>query len=130
VLPGGRFQVIAGSGTAGFSGDGGPAASASLNDPGGITVARSGTLYFAGMGNNRIRAVSPSGVIATVAGTGRWGGWVANGTPALRASRGGPSDVTLGPGGVLYFTNDGASQILKPSTWTPGAATAGRPKPR
>ncbi len=113
VLPGGRFAVIAGTGKAGFSGDGGPAASASLNDPGGIAVARSGTLYFADMGNNRIRAVSPSGVISTVAGTGRWGGWVASGTPALRASLGDPSDVTLGPGGVLYFTNDGASQILK-----------------
>src|SRR5262245_59440019 len=57
VLPGGRFQVIAGNGKAGFSGDGGPAASASLNDPGGIAVARSGRLYFADTGNNRIRAV-------------------------------------------------------------------------
>ena len=113
VLPGGRFQVIAGNGKAGFSGDGGPAASASLNDPGGIAVTRSGTLYFADMGNNRIRAVSPSGIIATVAGTGRRGDWVANGTPALRASLGDPSDVTLGPGGVLYLTNDGANQILK-----------------
>jgi sugar lactone lactonase YvrE len=113
VLPGGRFAVVAGTGKAGFSGDGGPAASASLNDPGGIVVARSGTLYFADMGNNRIRAVSPSGVISTVAGTGRWGGWVASGTPARRASLGDPSDVTLGPGGVLYFTNDGASQVLK-----------------
>jgi DNA-binding beta-propeller fold protein YncE len=113
VLPGGRFAVIAGNGKAGFSGDGGPAASALLNDPGGIAVARSGTLYCADMGNNRIRAVSPSGIIHTVAGTGRWGGWVASGTPALRASLGDPSDVTLGPGGVLYLTNDGANQILK-----------------
>ncbi len=113
VLPGGRFAVIAGNGKAGFSGDGGPAASASLNDPGGIAVARSGTLYFADMGNNRVRAVSPSGIISTVAGTGRWGDWVASGTAALRASLGGPSDVTLGPGGVLYLTDDGANQILK-----------------
>src|SRR5262249_8225165 len=75
ALPGGRFAVIAGTGTAGFSGDGGPAASAVLNDPGGMTVARSGTLYFADTGNNRIRAVSPSGIITTIAGTGRPGPW-------------------------------------------------------
>jgi sugar lactone lactonase YvrE len=113
VLPGGRFAVIAGNGKAGFSGDGGPAIDASLNDPGGMAVTRSGTLYFADIGNNRIRAVSPSGIIATVAGTGRWGGWVASGTPALRASLGDPSDVTLGPGGALYITNDGANEIVK-----------------
>src|SRR5262249_14567836 len=46
VLPGGRSAVVARNGKGGFSGDGGPAASASLNDPGGIAVARSGTLYF------------------------------------------------------------------------------------
>jgi DNA-binding beta-propeller fold protein YncE len=105
--------VIAGNGTAGFSGDGGTAVDASLDDPGGITVARSGTLYVADTGNDRIRAVSPSGIITTIAGTGRPGGWVTSGTPALQAGLLSPDDVAIGPGGALYITNDGASQIVK-----------------
>lgn len=135
VLPGGRFAVIAGNGKADFSGDGGPAARASLNDPGGIAVARSGTLYFAEMGNNRIRAVSASGTIITVAGTGRWGGWVASGTPARRASLGDPSDVTLGPGGVLprlrppshgHTRGPGKTGCPQATRKTPGAADANK----
>jgi hypothetical protein len=114
MLPGGRFQVIAGNGTAGFSGDGGPAVSASLNDPGGMTVARSGTLYFADTGNNRIRAVSPSGIISTVAGSGRPGPWwVPSGTPALQARLVSPADVVIGPDRALYIGDSGASEILK-----------------
>jgi sugar lactone lactonase YvrE len=113
LLPDGEFEVIAGNGTAGFSGDGGPAVDASLNDPGGMAVTRSGTLYVADTGNNRIRAVSPSGIITTIAGTGRSGGWVTSGTTALRASLLSPGDVAIGPGQTLYITNDGASQILK-----------------
>ena len=105
--------MIAGNGTAGFSGDGGTAVDASLDDPGGITVARSGTLYVADTGNDRIRAVSPSGIITTIAGTGRPGGWVTSGTPALQAGLLSPDDVAIGPGGALYITNDGASQIVK-----------------
>ena len=114
ALPAGRFAVIAGNGKAGFSGDGGPAVSASLNDPGGIAVARSGTLYFADMGNNRIRAVSPSGVISTVAGTGRPGPWwVPSGTPALKARLVSPADVAIGPDRALYIADAGANEILK-----------------
>jgi hypothetical protein len=114
LLPSGRFAVIAGNGTAGFSGDGGPAVSASLNDPGGLTVARSGTLYVADTGNNRIRAVSPSGIITTVAGTGQPGPWWApSGTPALKASLESPADVAIGPGRALYIADAGASEILK-----------------
>ncbi len=113
LLPGGKFLVIAGTGKAGYSGDGGPAVDASLDDPGGMTFARSGTLYFADTGNNRIRAVSPSGIISTVAGTGRPGGWVPGGTPALKASLISPGDVVTGPGGALYIADTGANEIFK-----------------
>jgi DNA-binding beta-propeller fold protein YncE len=113
LLPGGRFAVIAGSGKAGYSGDGGPAIDASLSDPGGMAVAGSGTLYFADTGNNRIRVISPSGTISTVAGDGRLGGWVPSGTPALKASLESPADVVIGPGGALYIADDGANEILK-----------------
>ena len=113
LLPGGRFAVIAGNGRAGFCGDGGPAASACLNDPGGIAVARSGTLYFADMGNNRIRAISPSGIISTVAGNGRLGGWVPSGTPALKAGLVSPADVVIGPDRALYVADTGSDEIFK-----------------
>jgi hypothetical protein len=113
VLPGGRFRVVAGDGRRGYSGDGGPAVAASLNDPAGMAVAASGWLYFADEGNNAIRAVSPSGVISTVAGDGRPGEWVTTGTPALRASMLSPGDVAIGPGGALYIADTGSNEILK-----------------
>ena len=116
ALPGGGFRVVAGNGKAGFSGDGGPAVDAELNDPGGMAVTRSGTLYFADSGNNQIRAISPDGTISTVAGNGRWGNWVASGTPALRAGLADPADVVIGPGGDLYIADSGVSEVL---TMTP-----------
>jgi sugar lactone lactonase YvrE len=113
ALPGGRFQVIAGDGKAGFSGDGGPATTAAIDDPGGMTVTRTGTIYFADTGNNRIRAISPSGIISTVAGDGRYGGWAAGGTPAGRTALASPADVAIGPDGCLYIADEGNSEIFR-----------------
>jgi hypothetical protein len=114
LVRGGKFRVVAGNGKRGFSGDGRRADSASLNDPGGLVVTRSGTLYIADTGNNRIRAVWPSGIISTVAGDGlRHGAWVSSGTPALAASLLSPSDVAIGPHGALYIADTGYSEILK-----------------
>ncbi len=56
-LPDGRFRVVAGNGTTGYSGDGGPATEAEIDDPGGMAVSSDGTLYFADSGNDRVRAV-------------------------------------------------------------------------
>ncbi len=80
----GTFRVVVGTGKVGFTGDGGPATEAAINSPGGMTF-RNGTLYFADSANGRIRAVSPAGIITTVAGDGQTG-WVADGTPALAAA--------------------------------------------
>ena len=113
ALPGGGFKVIAGNGRRGYSGDGGPAAAASLNGPGGMTVSRAGTIYFADTGNNRVRAVWPSGTITTVAGTGRYAAWTAGGSAASRTSLGGPADVAVSPGGCLYIADEAASEILR-----------------
>ncbi len=66
----GDITTIAGNGVASFSGDGGPALAASLNGPLGVAVAPDGTIYFGDAGNFRIRKVSPSGTISTVAGDG------------------------------------------------------------
>jgi uncharacterized protein (TIGR03437 family) len=66
----GYATTLAGDGTFGFRGDGGPAALAVLNAPSGVAVDLEGTLYIADEQNHRVRKVSTSGVISTVAGTG------------------------------------------------------------
>ncbi len=66
----GTFSTIAGTGAAGFSGDGGPATEATLNSPNGLLVAPDGSVYAADDANFRIRRIAPDGVITTVAGNG------------------------------------------------------------
>jgi hypothetical protein len=113
-LPSGRFRVVAGNGRKGFSGDGGPAVDAELDDPQGITVGANGTVYFADQANNRIRAVSPGGTIATVAGNGQ--GLAAvdlpeSGEPAVSVAVPEPTAVTIGPDGSLYVAT--GADVLK-----------------
>ena len=70
VDPQGRLQTLAGNGTHGFSGDGGPAAQASLAGPRGLALDRAGNLFVADTQNSCVRKVSPTGQIETVAGHG------------------------------------------------------------
>jgi uncharacterized protein (TIGR03437 family) len=65
ITPDGTIATVAGTGTAGFSGDLGPAASAMLNGPYGLAIDSTGNLYIADTGNQRIRKVTPAGVIST-----------------------------------------------------------------
>ncbi|SPE25348.1 NHL repeat containing protein (fragment) [Candidatus Sulfopaludibacter sp. SbA3] len=81
----GTITTIAGNGTPGFSGDGGKATSAQLNNPVAVAVDFSGNVYISDGGNNRIRRVSPDGVIATYAGNGN-AGYSGDGGPATGAS--------------------------------------------
>ena len=71
-VSGGVVATVAGNGTAGFSGDGGLATSASLNRPWGVAVDAAGNLYIADNNNQRVRKVS-GGLISTIAGNGRQG---------------------------------------------------------
>ncbi|MEZ4732369.1 MAG: hypothetical protein R3E79_35090 [Caldilineaceae bacterium] len=80
----GTISTVAGNGTSGYSGDGGPAASAQLREPMGVTVDGSGNLYIADAINNRIRKVDSSGTISTVAGNGT-SGYSGDGGPATSA---------------------------------------------
>jgi TonB family protein len=69
ITPAGIISTVAGNGVGGWSGDGGAATSAALNKPLGVAVDVTGTLYIADTGNARVRAVSPDGIIRTIAGT-------------------------------------------------------------
>ena len=69
VSPNGIITTIAGNGTQGYSGDGGPATSAQLNRPVGVAVDGTGNVYVADYFNYRIRKLSPSGIITAIAGT-------------------------------------------------------------
>ncbi len=68
ISPSGTVATVAGMGGSGYSGDGGPAVSAALNNPYGVAVDSSGNLYIADTNNRRIRKVSASGIITTIAG--------------------------------------------------------------
>jgi hypothetical protein len=114
-LPSGKFQVLAGDGKRGFSGDGGPAVHAELrlDYQAGIAVTRNGTVYFADALNGRIREVLSDGIIKTVAG----GGNIPLGTKpvaALSATFGGPFSLfalAIVPNGQLYIGTSGVYRL-------------------
>ena len=99
----GVITTVAGNGTAGFSGDNGPATSAQLYDPAGVAVDSAGNLYIADTGNNRIRKVS-NGVITTVAGNGT-AGFSGDGGPATSAQLNDPQGVAVDSAGNLYIAD-------------------------
>ena len=87
LAPDGTITTIAGTGVAGDSGDGGPAALAELDLPYGLAHAPDGSLYIADAGNFRVRRIAPDGTIDAVAGTGAEG-YTGDGGPALDAQFG------------------------------------------
>jgi RHS repeat-associated protein len=106
VGPDGIITTVAGTGTVGYSGDGGPATGAQLGTPNGIAVSPDGGLYIADYFNNSIRRVGPDGIITTVAGTGA-SGYSGDGGPATNAMLFGPGGVALSPDGSLYIADSG-----------------------
>ncbi len=112
VTPAGSAAAIAGTGVAGYSGDAGPGTSAMLNQPLGVAVDSSGNVYFCDQKNFRIRKVSASGVITTVAGTGQ-GGFSGAGGPATSASFGACVGVAADSAGSFYFSDSSSSQVEK-----------------
>jgi uncharacterized protein (TIGR03437 family) len=109
----GRIATIAGiGGQGGFSGDGGPATQAELYYPDGLAVDSVGNLYIADSLNNRIRVVTPGGIIMTVAGNGKFGD-SGDGGPATSARLNGPTSVALDSAGNLYVGDSENSVVRK-----------------
>ncbi len=110
VTPGGIISTVAGNGTAGYGGDGGPATSAELNNPTSVAMDGAGSLYIADTGNNRIRSVSPGGTITTVAGNGTAGS-SGDGGPATKAEFYYPAGVAVDGAGNLYIGDTGNNRV-------------------
>jgi hypothetical protein len=136
-----QLEVVAGTGAAGFSGDGGPGPKARLSDPSGVAVAPNGDVYF--VDGNRVRRVSAADdVISTVAGDGRTGS-SGNGGPAIRASLdfggaqsgqsaqsavGGLSDsLAVAPDGDVYMAETANNEVQKVSPATGVISVAAGP---
>ncbi|HEV2068166.1 MAG TPA: SMP-30/gluconolactonase/LRE family protein, partial [Acidimicrobiales bacterium] len=113
VDPSGKITTVAGTGTRGFSGDGGPATSAQLASPWGLEFDSLGNLYVADNANRRIRKIDADGNITTVAGGGRFGRSNGDGGAATAAFLLGPQDVAFDAAGNLYIAEWGRHRIRK-----------------
>ncbi len=99
----GNVVLVAGTGISGYSGDGGDAKLARISAPTGIAV-KDGYVYFNDTGNNRVRVISPDGIIKTVAGNGV-NGYSGDGGPAIQAELRQPFGLSTGPNGDLYLAD-------------------------
>ncbi|HXB75695.1 MAG TPA: Ig-like domain repeat protein [Candidatus Acidoferrales bacterium] len=109
----GIITTVAGNGTAAFSGDGGPAATAGLRLPTALAFDSTGNMFIADSGNARIRRVdAQSGIITTVAGNGTFG-VTADGTLATAASFSPPLSVSLDRSGNLLISEIGSASIRR-----------------
>jgi sugar lactone lactonase YvrE len=109
----GLMTTIAGTGQKRWSGDGGPAVSAALNEPTALALDRKGLLYIADQSNHRVRRVDlDTGMITTVAGTGE-AGYSGDGMPGHEANLSGPSGLAVDINGTLYIADTFNGRIRK-----------------
>ena len=114
ISPAGIITTVAGTGTAGYSGDGGAAISAELKGPSGICVDAAGNIYISDVSNNRIRKVSAgTGIISTIAGTGASGS-SGDGGPATAATLSGVNSICTNASGTIFCSN--GSSVRKITT--------------
>ncbi|MFN7938535.1 MAG: hypothetical protein U0R19_34725 [Bryobacteraceae bacterium] len=123
----GEMSVAAGSGRPGFSGDGGPAESAELNQPYGLALDTAGNLYIADLQNARIRKVDLAGRIITVAGGGP--SPVTSGLEATAVALKAPRNVAVDPAGNLYISDFLDHRVLRVALSTRISVFAGTGSP-
>ncbi len=131
--PGEAIATFAGTGVAGFSGDGGPAISAQFNQPSAMALGADGSLFIADQNNHRIRRIAPDGSITTFAGTGSTTN-VPDGGFAVSTPVPTPRGVAVTPDGSLVYISGGLVRRVNPSgrvsavagflTGSPGATPA------
>jgi sugar lactone lactonase YvrE len=111
MTPEGTITTFAGTGRRSYSGDGGPATQAQLDGPQSLAVDGAGNLFI-GDDNNRVRRVSPDGIITTVAGTGKAGS-SGDGGPATQAQLTWPLGMAADSAGNLFIADAGAYRVRK-----------------
>lgn len=114
VSRGGIITTVAGNGTSGYYGDNGPATRAHLNGPAGVAIDGPGNLYIADEGNNRVRKISPDGIISTVVGNGA-SGYSGDDGPAIKARLNSPTGVAVDGFGNIYIADHDNYRIRKVS---------------
>jgi uncharacterized protein (TIGR03437 family) len=119
----GIITTVAGTGMFGYSGDGGPAAAASLNYPKSIALDGSGNMFIVDSYNSRLRMVASDGTIHTIAGDGRFGDQ-GDGGPATRARLRFPSALALDAAGRIYFSDTQNNRIRLLTPVTPSGPAA------
>ncbi|MGI4870115.1 MAG: hypothetical protein ACRYFX_02935 [Janthinobacterium lividum] len=114
----GVISTVAGTGTGGFSGDGGAATNAQIQNPVGVAVDGSGNIYIADQDNQRIRKVTATtGVISTIVGTGT-GGFSGDGGAATNAQLNNPVGVAVDGSGNVYIVDYNNNRIRKVTATT------------
>ena len=108
------INTVAGDGVNGFSGDGGLATQAQINYPFGAAIDAEGNTYIADTENHRVRKVTPTGVISTVAGTGNTGD-SGDGGPAITAAMSGPYGIAIDPTGNVYVSSGRLTHVPSPT---------------
>lgn len=123
IAPTGERSVLAGTGEAGYSGDGGIAAGAELNTPRGLAVDSEDNVYIADTGNNRIRKINARGVIKTIAGADgdpgtAGGGAMARFADATKATLLSPTSVSVDDLGAIYVAESACKiGVRQPTVW-------------
>ncbi len=112
IAPDGTINTFAGTGTAGFSGDGGFATGAQFSSPSAVAVDTHGAVVVADTGNNRVRKVTSDGVIDTMAGSGA-AGLSGDGGEAFLAALNAPDSVAIGSDGTVYVADEGNQRIRR-----------------
>lgn len=101
------INTVAGNGTLGFSGDGGPALSAELDLPTDVAIDNAGNIYIVDYGSNLIRKVDTTGKISKFAGNGTYTGDPGDGGPAISATIPFPTAIAVDKSGNVFIANDG-----------------------